>query len=447
MILYLRNVAILLCCISLLVSLAAAPAIAGDDLSVERGKFKAMLKNVANDVEKNFYDPSLKGLDWKALTEEAKVKIDNAKSVGDMMAAIYVLTDKLHDSHTKFMPPSRAMRLFFGFEAKAIGEEIRIYEIRKGDPAERAGLRLGDRIISVNGYRADRPSFDIMMMDFRALRPRTVFDLMVQTGNEPPRAVHLEARKKVEARVLDSEHLADIWDLINESQNWSDEHRFKYARFADDNVGYAYIRDFPYDGDTFLRNIMDILKGSKAIIIDLRSNPGGELECLKAFMGVFESQDTTVLNMVSRKKTEPMMVHPKKPSFAGVPFYILVDSETGSSAEIFARHFQKTGKATVIGDKTSGRVTVSRFFQNELGGYTAVPYGAQIGIARAVFSDGEELEGRGVTPDIACLPTGDEMRKDQDPCLSRAVVLAKEKLGIKSKDEDIRKPADAIINE
>lgn len=436
-----------LLCIALFVGLATSFANAGDDLSVERGRFKAMLKNVSSDVEKNFYDPSLKGLDWKALTEQAKVKIDNAKSIGDMMAAIYVLTDKLHDSHTKFMPPSRAMRLFFGFEAKPIGDEIRVFELKEGDPAEQAGIKLGDRIVSVNGFRADRPSFDIMMMDFRALRPRTVFEMMVQTGNEPPRQVRLEARKKVEARVLDIEHLADIWDLINESQNWSDAHKFKYAKYANDNIGYIYVREFPYDGDTFLRGLMDLLKGSKAVIVDLRSSPGGELECLKSFMGVFEDKDTTVLNMVGRKKTEPMEIHPKKPSYADVPLYILVDSETGSSSEIFARHFQKTGKAVVLGDKTSGRVTVSRFFQNSLGGYTEIPYGTQIGIARAVFPDGEELEGKGVTPDVYCIPTGDQMRNDQDACLGRAISLAKQKLGMAGKDEDVKKPVGAQINE
>jgi hypothetical protein len=41
---------------------------------------KSILKVVSNDIQKNFYDPTLKGLDWKALTEQAQQRIENAKS-------------------------------------------------------------------------------------------------------------------------------------------------------------------------------------------------------------------------------------------------------------------------------------------------------------------------------------------------------------------------------
>ena len=169
---------------------------AGDNLGVERQTFRQILNNVAKDVEKNFYDPSLKGVDWTAAVAESRTRIDNAKSIGDMILAVYLLTYKLHDSHTQFIPPSRGTRLFYGFEAKAIGADVRIYELKEGDPAEKAGLKLGDRIVRVNGYPADRASFDLMMMDMRAIRPRYTFDMEVQTGNDPPRKVHLEPRIK-----------------------------------------------------------------------------------------------------------------------------------------------------------------------------------------------------------------------------------------------------------
>lgn len=412
------------------------PVHAGDDLSSERSQFRSIVKNVSKDVEKNFYDPNLKSVDWQAATEEARAKIEKANSIGGMMLAVYQLTYKLHDSHTQFIPPPRGNRMFFGFEAKPIGSEIRIYELKKGDPAEKAGLKLGDRILNVNGFRADRATFDVMMMDMRALRPRSAFDLTVQTGDEAPRQVHLEPRIKQGNRVMDFSHLSDIWDLINEGENWEEEHKFRYGKFADDNIGYIYIRDFPADEAEFLRGVMDQLKGTKAVIVDLRSNPGGELECLKGVMGVFTGQETTVLNMVGRKKTEPMVVRPKKPDFSSTPMYILVDSETGSAAEIFARHFQRTGHAVIVGDKTSGRVTVSMYFPSAVGAYTAVMYGTQIGISRAVFPDGEELEAKGITPDVPCIPSGIQMQKAQDACLSKAIQLAKDKLGIRTKSAD-----------
>lgn len=424
-----------------------APAFAGDDLGVERDKFRQILNNVAKDVEKNFYDPSMKGVDWKVAVAESRARIDNAKSIGDMMLAVYLLTYKLHDSHTQFIPPSRGTRLFYGFEAKPIGDDIRIYELKKGDPAQKAGLKLGDRIVKLNGYAADRASFDLMMMDMRAIRPRTAFDMEVQTGNDPLRRVHLEPRVKQGVRVVEADHLADIWDLITESENWLEEHKFRYAKFADGNVGYLYIRDFPEDEADFLRGLLDQLKGAKAVIVDLRSNPGGELECLKGVMGSFTPTETTVLNMVSRKKTEPLIIKPKRPDYSSSPLYILVDSETGSAAEIFARYFQRTGRAVIVGDKSSGRVTVSRVFSTELGAYNAILYATQIGVARAVFPDNEEIEGKGITPDVYCIPTGDQMRLQDDACLAKTIGLAKEKLGIKSKGSEQLKTTGASADE
>lgn len=129
------------------------------------------------------------------------------------------------------------------------------------------------------------------------------------------------------------------------------------------------------------------------------------------------------------------MIKPHRPDFSSAPVYILIDSETGSAAELFARHFQRVGKAVVIGDQSSGRVQISRLFSNELGAYTAIPYGAYVSIFRAVFPDNEELEGKGVTPDVKCIPTGDQMREHQDPCVAKAVSMARVKLGLGEEKE------------
>src|SRR4051812_42791560 len=384
-------------CISLCMA-AVKPSVA-DDLGAERDRMKMVLNAVAGDVKKNYYDPELKGLDWKGLHEQTKQKIDNAKSVSEMLIAIYSMVDKLKDSHTKFLPPMRTNKLFYGFEAKAVGDDIRIFEIKKGDPADRAGLQIGDKIIKMNGFGADRATFDTMMWYFRQLKPMTVWQLEVQTGDAPPRVVRLEARTKMGAMVIEqSTGMGDIWDLITEGANWDEEHKFRTAGYNE--VGYVWLRSFPYEGEGFLKGLMDELKGSKAVVIDLRSNPGGAVNTLKSFIGVFESDDVKVLDEVYRNKTEAMNVKRQRPNFAGMPMYILIDSRTGSAAEIFARHFQRTGKAVIVGDRSVGRVVVSRQYSGEIGDRNAILFATQISVARSVFPDGEELEGKGVKPDV-----------------------------------------------
>ena len=139
------------------------------DLDFERARALQILDQVSDSIRKNFYDPQLHGLDWKALTAQARQRIEQAKSLDGLYAPIFVLVDSLQDSHTKFIPPGRAARIRFGFEAKPFGDRILVYEIRKKGAAEAAGLQLGDQILAVNGFKAERATFRELMLFLRVL--------------------------------------------------------------------------------------------------------------------------------------------------------------------------------------------------------------------------------------------------------------------------------------
>jgi len=77
---------------------------------------KDILSVVSKEIEKNYFDSQLKGLDWKGLTAQAKEKIEKAGTVSDMVTAIFALVDKLQDSHTIFSTGTRGDQ--FGFNAR-----------------------------------------------------------------------------------------------------------------------------------------------------------------------------------------------------------------------------------------------------------------------------------------------------------------------------------------
>ena len=91
---------------------------------------------------------------------------------------------------------------------------------------------------------------------------------------------------------------------------------------------------------------------------DLRSNGGGSEDTLKAFAGNFESDQVVMGDIKGRNQDEQLVMKPRRPHH-DMPMYILIDSETGSAAEMFARHFQLRKKAVIVGDHSSGRVTRS----------------------------------------------------------------------------------------
>jgi C-terminal processing protease CtpA/Prc len=391
---------------------------------LDRDLYRNMLNVVAKDVEKNFYDPGLKGLDWKKLTEQARQKIDEANSNSAMITAIFSLVDKVQDSHTKFSPPNRAARPVFGFEAKAFGDDIRIFRIKARGAAEQAGLQVGDRILEINGFGAERNSFDLMMLYFRALRPVPAMKITYQRGTAEPQSMVLQAKVRKEERVKDLTEYANLWFWLYEDE----EPRVDHYMMLEDGIGYAEVTDF----DTERVTVVDLLEKPKAVVVDLRGNPGGILDSVLELAGHFEPEETSMGDVVQRKKTEPLKIKPHRPHVAG-PMVLLVDSRSASGAEMFARHFQRTGRAVVVGDQTSGRVNVSRYYGEDLGndraGAGLVLFGVQIAVGKVVFPGGEELEHHGVTPDVRCVPADSDLHDHHDPCLLKAVSVARQKLG------------------
>jgi C-terminal processing protease CtpA/Prc len=68
----------------------------------------------------------------------------------------------------------------------------------------------------------------------------------------------------------------------------------------------------------------------------------------------------------------------------------------------------------------------SRMYDGEVGAGQVTYYGTSISTARVVFPDGEELEKKGVVPDVMCLPTQTDLRDGKDTCLGKAFALARE---------------------
>jgi C-terminal processing protease CtpA/Prc len=82
-------------------------------------------------------------------------------------------------------------------------------------------------------------------------------------------------------------------------------------------------------------------------------------------------------------------------------------------------------RAIVIGDRSSGRVNAASFFWQPIGSWEGVEFGTEIAVAKVVMENGEELENRGVTPDDLCVPTPEDLRNERDPCLKRALAMAR----------------------
>jgi C-terminal processing protease CtpA/Prc len=151
-----RNIAwpsALLCALFLFSSAFARPE---QYTKADREFAQDMLKKVAADIPKYYYDSKLHGLDWDAKVREAKKNIVAADSLNGAVSEIAALLDSLNDSHTSFYPPPRTTTHEYGFSMEMIGDHCFVNRVVPGSDAENKGLKPGNEILAVNDHPVSR---------------------------------------------------------------------------------------------------------------------------------------------------------------------------------------------------------------------------------------------------------------------------------------------------
>ncbi|MGD0526017.1 MAG: S41 family peptidase [Polyangiaceae bacterium] len=140
----------------------------------------------------------------------------------------------------------------------------------------------------------------------------------------------------------------------------------------------------------------------RALVVDLRGCPGGELTSALELAGDFLPEGAAILTVTDGQGDDTVYrargVHPYR-----FPLVVLVDRGTASAAEVFAGALQAHGRAVVVGERTFGKGTA----QTLMGGL-AEPGASYATVATLTLPDGEPLEGRGIRPDVE-VPPGDAL--------------------------------------
>jgi carboxyl-terminal processing protease len=401
----------------------------------DRGRAQDILKGTGDEVRKHYYDPKFHGLDWDAKVEEAKQKINNAKSFNMAMSHIASMLGALDDSHTFFIPPQHAYRHDFGWQYQMIGQHCFVTRVRPKSDAEMKGLKPGDEVLTINGFTPDRDDIWTMNYVFSALRPQP--SLLVTLRDSAGSQRQLE----VAAKIREVRHLteltgvsgaSDIWDLIRQEE--TNEHllRARTAEFGDELM----ILKFPEFSFTPIEvgDMVGKARKHKALIVDLRGNSGGSTDTLERLVGGMFDKDVKIGERVGRKEQKPMIAKASHNPFMG-KLIVLVDSDSASAAELFARVMQIEKRGVVLGDRTSGSVMEARHYDEKWGSDTVVFYGVSVTDADIIMSDGKSLEHTGVIPDEVLLPSPNALANTTDPVLARAA----ESVGVKISSEEAGK--------
>jgi carboxyl-terminal processing protease len=379
-----------------------------------------MLRPVKETLRTEYYDPSFTGIAFHAIFADAEQRLATARNVSEATAIIAQAVVNLGDSHTYFIPPARPAKVKYGWQLRTVGANVHVGAVQPGSDAEKQGIRPGERVLAVNGMPATRESLRLLRYLLLGLRPVPTVTVRLQSPDSTAREVQFASEIKIQPRTLSLVDGADWLRLTLESEDAESKLRsrfhelaagvllWKLAAFMDDDdvqEGLRKAADYPH------------------VILDLRGNPGGRASTVLNAIGAFLNRKETIGQVKRRDKSEPLVAESHR-SIKG-KLYVLVDGDSASAAEIFARAMQLAQRAVLFGDRTAGFVNEGRQFVLNGGlSTTAILYGVVVTSGAVVMQDGRALEKAGVEPDVWLVPSSKDLFAGHDPVLASAAKLA-----------------------
>ena len=294
----------------------------------------------------------------------------------------------------------------------SVGEDDRLTVERtiKGGPSEGIGIKRGDKIVKVDGkeYKPQDYSNIILMREdiVKSLRgkPGTKVDVTLLRESKDGKDEFIDKNIKRE-------------EIRNETVE---------SQMLDSDVGYISIGSFDeitaYDFKKELKNLKS--KDMKALVIDLRFNPGGILDVSTTIADELMGKGTIVYTEDKDKKRSYIKSDKNK---LGLPLSILVNGESASASEVVSGAIQDSGDGVIVGTNTFGKGIVQ----------TVKPLsdgtGVKLTISEYFTPKGRTIHKKGVKPDVIVeLPEDVEQigpdHIDEDVQLKKALEIVKEKI-------------------
>lgn len=399
--------------------LAAGPTFTAFDLDRARG----MLGLVRDEVAKEFYDPARVGPEFLARCRAAHEALASAKSHDAAHLIIAQPFLDIGDSHTVFLPPARRDRVDHHWKFHAVGKDIYVREVDAKSPAAQQGLRVGDKLLNIDGMAPARANRFLMQYFLYSLAPRAGMRVVAQAPGQPPRELLIPGEVTAGSRVENLRNEGGIYDRVLEGEKEDYKRRSRFARLPGDILVWK-LQEFDLDKVAAGLGKVD---DAKAVVLDLRGNPGGEVRATEDMLNAFFSDSFEAFTLKERRRSETTRVKGKG-TFKGL-LLVLIDNSSSSASEVFARTVQMRQRGILMGDHTAGALSTARGHPLTLGtGDKLTLFGAYIAFSSFTMADGTVIEGKGVAPDYLLLPTHEQLYQGHDPVLAKALTIAGHKI-------------------
>jgi carboxyl-terminal processing protease len=284
------------------------------------------------------------------------------------------------DPHSSFLDPEsyREMQVETSGSFGGLGIEITLRDDVltvvapiEGTPAHRAGLQPGDRIVKIDGLITKDMQLADAVKRMRGRPGSKVTISVVREGWTEPKDFEI-TREQIRVQSVRTHDLGN-------------------------GISYLRLRQFQEQTSHDVEQALDKFAkgGAKALVLDLRNNPGGLLTSAVEVTEKFIDDGKLVVYTEGRVRNQNMRfsAHAKK-AYSTLPMVILVNQGSASASEIVAGALQDYGRAVVVGTQTFGKGSVQTIIPLTDGS------GLRLTTAKYFTPKGRSIHGKGITPDI-----------------------------------------------
>lgn len=244
---------------------------------------------------------------------------------------------------------------------------ITVTKVYDDSPAKDAGIESGDTIYSIND---------------NVLTDETLDELLVDIKGEEGKEVKMQLKRGEETIDADMKLREVLIDVVS-------------YEMLEDNIGYIIIDQFTGTSAEQVEEAINDLKsqGMERIIVDLRDNPGGQLECIQAILNYFLPKDKLLLYSETKDGEQEKYYTENDGLITDMPLCVLVNENSASASEVFAGVVKCYDRGKLVGTKTFGKGIMQSTFGLSDG--TAI----KLTIGKYYLPDDSNIHGIGIEPD------------------------------------------------
>ncbi|WP_027356288.1 S41 family peptidase [Desulfofundulus thermocisternus] len=324
----------------------------------------------------------------------------NATTLVD--GAIRGLVKSLNDPYSVYLDPGEYARLqeqirgSFGGLGILVGikeDQLTVMRAYEGTPAYRKGIRQGDVIVRIDGRDARGMDLDTAVSLMRGPVGTEVKLTITRKGAPQPWDVNL-VREEISVPTVEGRMIPGK------------------------GIGYISLTQFTEKTPDELESTITRLKkeGMRAVLLDLRNNPGGELRSAVKVAGYFIPRGPVVYIQYRSGREETYSSEGKN---LNLPLVVLINRASASAAEILAGAVKDTGSGILVGEKTFGKGIVQTVYELDNGA------ALKLTTARYLTPARHDINKKGIVPDVV---VEQEPQAQVDLQLERAIQILESRM-------------------